>query len=417
MELDRNKLNSYFEEIKICWSDAKATFPDFLREVPYTQKLHNEQYLQSVAKQFKEQLNKFSRPSIRKREEKKKLFLLVNKIMAEETVIGIHQYMDSQTLEAYQEELIEFLRHERTFSPELPFESIGQGIRNYIVYIMFNELNKKRPGFNTACFGYSMLYPFTDNYIDNKAYSSQDKHSYNRLIRDKLEGKKVTPSSSYEGKTCELLDMIEASYPRHQDNTIYTLLLLMLEAQEGSLKQHRRPSKVQTHNLTLDEILDISVKKGGLSVLIDRFFVQKEMTEHDLTFYLSFGLFLQLADDLQDIGQDYEEGSQTLFTANLGHEAEEQLVNKLLHFLYGIMDQYTSENEGFKQFLISNCYQLIYSSIAGSKEFFSQEYLDHLEQYLPVTFPYLEKMYLNRLDNIDMQNQERYIKILDELIF
>src|SRR5690554_5727847 len=136
-----------------------------------------------------------------------------------------------------------------------------------------------------------------------------------------------------------------------------------------------------------------------------------------LTFYLSFGLFLQLADDLQDIGQDYEEGSQTLFTANLGHEAEEQLVNKLLHFLYGIMDQYTSENEGFKQFLISNCYQLIYSSIAGSKEFFSQEYLDHLEQYLPVTFPYLEKMYLNRLDNIDMQNQERYIKILDELIF
>ena len=213
MELNSNKLNTHFEKIKKCWLDSDPTFPDFLKEVPYTQKLHNEQYLQSVADQFKEQLNKFSRPSIRKKEEKKKLFLMVKKIMTEETIIGIHQSMDTHTLESYQEELIEFLRHVRTFSPELPFESIGQGIRNYIVYIMFNELNKKRPGFNTACFGYSMLYPFTDNYIDNKAYSNQDKQNYNRLIRDKLEGKKVTPSSSYERKTCELLDKIEASYP------------------------------------------------------------------------------------------------------------------------------------------------------------------------------------------------------------
>lgn len=417
MGLNRIKLNTHFKEIKKCWSDTENTFPDFLSEVPYTKKLHNEQYLQSVAVQFKEQLNKLSRPSIRKKEEKKKLFLMVKKIMAEETIIGIHQTMDIHTLEAYQEELIEFLRHERTFSPELPFEGIGQGIRNYIVYIMFNELNKKRPSFNTACFGYSMLYPFTDNYIDNKAYSNKDKQNYNRLIRDKLEGKKVYPSSSYEQKTCELLDKIEASYPRNQDSTIYTLLLLMLDAQEDSLKQHRRHSQEQAHNLTPDEILDISVNKGGLSVLIDRYFVQKEMTEDDLTFYLSFGLFLQLADDLQDIAEDYEQGSQTLFTADLRSEPEEQLVNKLLHFLHRIMDQYPSDNEQFKQFLLSNCYQLIYSSIAGSKEFFSQEYLDQLEKYLPVTFPYLEKAHHNRLDNIDTQNQERYIKILDELIF
>jgi len=409
MKLDIQKIKStYFQDIKKCWKEADIDFPNFLKEVPYAKKNQNEQYIQSISDKFHEEFNKFSRLTVRKKDSKQKISLMVREVLREETIIGIHQSMDEQTLDAYQEELIEFLRHARTFSPNLSFEGIGQAIRNYIVYIIFNELNQGKPGFNIACFGYSMLYPFTDNYIDSELHTPQEKQNYNQLIRNKLEGKEVSPSSYHQCKTCELLDKIEISYPRDLDCTIYTLLLAMLDAQEVSLNQ--------CQELNLDEILDISLYKGGISVLIDRFFVQKEITVRDLLFYLEFGLFLQLADDLQDIKEDSEKGSKTLFTADLNCKSAEQLVNKMLHFLYQMTNSYPSANEPFKQFILSNCYQLIYSSIVGSKEFFSQEYLGKLECFFPVTFPFLEEMYHNRLDKIDIHSQERYLKLLDELL-
>lgn len=410
MQFDMQVMKTvYFQEVKKCWLEADTALPEFLQKISYDQKQQNEGYLQSISDNFHEQFNNFSRLSARgKKKAKKKLLLMIRDVLLEETIIGIHKVMNEQTLDAYQEELMEFLRQTRAFAPTLPFEGIGQAIRNYIVYIIFNELNQGKPGFNTACFGYSMLYPFTDNYLDSETYSPQEKQDYNQLIRDKLESKEVYPTSYHQHKTCDLLSKIEKAYPRDQDATIFTLLLTMLDAQEISLRQHS--------DLTPDEILDISIYKGGISVLIDRYFVQKEITEQDLLYYLGFGLFLQLADDLQDIKEDSEKKRLTLFSADLNCKSAEQLVNKMLHFLFQITSSYASANEPFKQFILSNCYQLVYSSIAGSKEFFSQAYLDKLEWFIPVTLPFLEKAYHNRLDKIDMLSQERYLKILDELL-
>jgi len=64
--------------------------------------------------------------------------------------------------------------------------------------------------------------------------------------------------------------MIESEYPRDSNSTIFMLLLMMVEAQEGSMRQQNR-----VFTLTHEEILDISLYKGGISVLIDRFFVKK----------------------------------------------------------------------------------------------------------------------------------------------
>lgn len=74
---------------------------------------------------------------------------------------------------------------------------------------------------------------------------------------------------------------------------------MMLEAQEDSMR-------VQENRLirNMDERLNISIYKGGISVLIDRFFVDKDMTKEDELFYFAFGFLLQLADDLQDISED-----------------------------------------------------------------------------------------------------------------
>jgi hypothetical protein len=149
---------------------------------------------------------------------------------------------------------------------------------------------------------------------------------------------------------------------------------------------------------------------------MDRFFVNKKITEEDLIFYLSFGFFLQLADDLQDIGEDSRLGHSSLFTTDLQYQQEEALVNKLLHYVHHIMADYRSDNESLKRFLLSNSYLLIFSSVIRSREFFSQEYIATIEKYLPFNCSFFMKLQNNNIENMDRKLQIKYRKVLDSLI-
>lgn len=403
---------NYLTAIKDKWHASSDSFPDFLSEVDKESKTQNEQYIQTVSDNFQKQLKKFSRISIGRKKWVRRTLHMIDTILREETIIGIHDFMSQQTLDSFKEELKDFLIHVRKFAPELSFEGIGQAVRNYVVYAMFKEINQIKSGFSMAGFGYSMLYPFTDNYIDSKNYSNEQKIEYNQVIRDKLMGKEVYPKTLHQQKTCELLQAIESDYPRTTDSTIFTLLLMMLEAQEDSIRQQNKNLP-----LTIEERLDISLYKGGISVLIDRFFVDKEITEDDLHFYLGFGFFLQLADDLQDIKEDSRQLNQTIFTVDLYCGQKEKIVNKMLHFIHQIMEAYQAENYEFKNFILYNCYQLIYFSVIRNKEFFSKEYLDILESFLPITYSFYADMKKKNAETMDLKMKDKYMKILDEMVF
>ncbi|MDF2511189.1 MAG: hypothetical protein K0S04_1055, partial [Herbinix sp.] len=105
---------------------------------------------------------------------------------------------------------------------------------------------------------------------------------------------------------------------------------------------------------------------------------------------------------------------QTLFTLDLNPAQEENLVNKLLQFIHNIMDSYQAENNQFKNFVLSNCYQLIYTSVLRSKDFFSTEYLEKIERLLPVTRHYYDEFVRDMSFQEKVQNT--YFKMLDELI-
>lgn len=412
MLLGKNTIKeNCINEIRNIWLAVPDSFPVFLTEISEDTKTQNEQYIQTVSDNFQKQLKRFSTKPNGREKWKLKTSNMLKNVLCEETIIGIHRCMNQQAIELFQDELKDFLRHVREFAPELSIEGIVQATRNYIVYAMFNEIHQMKPGFNIASFGYSMLYPFTDNYIDSKKYSDKEKIEYNQVIKDQIDGKEVHTQSIHQHKTCKLLQMIESEYSRDSNSAVFMLLLMMLEAQEDSMRQQ---SGIFT--LTAEEILDISLYKGGISVLIDRFFVKKEITKDDLIFYFGLGFFLQIADDLQDIKEDSTNGNQTIFTVDLSCEQEEKIANKLIHFVHRISDSYQAENNIFKNFILSNCYQLIYSSMAGSKEFFSKEYLNKLERYLPVTYHFLENMKKNQIGYKNIKTQDKYMKILDEML-
>jgi len=151
-------------------------------------------------------------------------------------------------------------------------------------------------------------------------------------------------------------------------------------------------------------------------VLIDRYFVKREITKDDLAFYFGFGFFLQLADDLQDSREDSTVGNQTVLTLDMNSQAQEKIANKMLHFVHHLMISGHAENELFKNFILTNCYQLVFSAIVGNREFFSAGYLDKIEKYFPVSLPFRDKMSRSLKTGMDIKTQDRYMKILDELI-
>lgn len=410
LELFTNK-EDCLNLIKNEWLSTSDSFPDFLLEITNETKSENELYIKTICGDMQKQFRSNSKIPFVRKKQKQKTLNLIQDVLYKESIFGIHKSMDKKNIDAFQQELIEFLRHVRKFAPELSFGDIGQAIRNYIVYAMFKEINQVDLGFNMAGFGYSMLYPFTDNFIDNQNYSSKEKNEFNQMIRDKIEGKAVHPTSWHQSKTCELLQAIEAEYPREKDKTIFNFLLMMLDAQENSISQQNRDLP-----LDYEERLNVSIDKGGISVLIDRILIKKELTENDLLFYLCFGFFLQLADDLQDIKEDSELGHSTIFTVDLCFEQEKKLVNQLLNFLHHITDRYQANNDIFKNFILFSSYQLIYSSILRSKEYFSVEYLDKIEKYLIVTSPFLENMLSRKTEKMDEKYQDKYMNFLDLLI-
>ena len=379
-----------FKNLKPLWLSTSKEFPTFLKPVSTDTKIINETFIQKNSKKMSKHWKKLNTnkmqwiPYYRKRWSRKAETLL-NQFIREEPILNIRSSLSSDALSDIGTELKKFLYAARQFKPDLSVSDLGQALRNYLVYAIFLELIGKNQNFTPAIFGYSMLYPITDNYIDSDR-SHDEKCAYNMMIRDKIKGAPVSPVSLHDIQTCKLLSDIEAVYPRDAETDIYSGLTLMLEAQQESLLQQGKECR-----LPMEKRLEISLYKGGVSVLIDRYLADSHISEEELHFFLGFGFVLQLADDLQDIASDLREGSQTLLTLEQNPDTLEKLVNQLLQFVYRLFQGYPFANADFQEFLFHGTIYLLLMSTQMSQEHFHKDYLQKLETYFPVRFPFLDQ--------------------------
>lgn len=400
------------ERIKEIWESRSETLPDFLQQYSEREKEENELRISQNIEAFKKQLNRFPHSAIlpfRKKRWKREMEKLFKGALFEEPLLGLKGIIGKEAFKGFEQQAKVFLRRAREFDKALSMEDMGQALRNYLVYAIFLELNGLEQNCSPAIFGYSMLYPYTDNYIDSPHRTGEEKKRYNQLIMDKIKGVSYEAASVHEERTVRLLDAIEDSYERPDE--IYAGLLFMLEAQKNSQRQSEKGA-----GLREEDILAISIYKGGLSVLIDRYFINKPFLEGDIEFYYGFGFLLQLCDDLQDISQDKEDGSRTLFSVCEATHETEGKINKLLHYTDYIFSSYQSEQEEFKQFLLHNSYQLILFSALFSREHISGQYLLELGRRIPVSAEFLYNLKTELAFSEQGKENSVYMHMLDELM-
>lgn len=89
-----------------------------------------------------------------------------------------------------------------------------------------------------------------------------------------------------------------------------------------------------------DELREITMKKGGYSVLLSAFYLDTSKSQAELNCWLQMGYIIQLTNDLFDIYKDIQSGSQTLAgritDADRFHQEFESIVQQLRHTIHDL---------------------------------------------------------------------------------
>jgi hypothetical protein len=285
----------------------------------------------------------------------------------------------------------EFARKARAFDPNLSAEDIYQAGRNVMTMNFMQLLLGLQVEITPAVFAYSMLYPYTDNYLDDPGISPTTKLAFNHRFQQRLEGDNVRPANPYETTISNLVEMIETQWDRERYPRVYESLLAIHAAQVKSLGMVAPNSG--PYEL---DVLGVSFEKGGTSVLADGYLVAGELTPGQAALMFGYGAFTQLMDDLEDIRSDQAEGQLTLFSQTAAHWPLDALTNRVFHFgreVFSDLSAFHSPAVKPLKALIDHFIDpLLIDSIgrAGSP-LYSNAYLHQIEQHFPFRFEILRR--------------------------
>ena len=282
-----------------------------------------------------------------------------------------------------------FINACKDFDKDISYSDIGQAMRNVWIVNIFQKVMGRDIEFSNAIFGYSMLYPYTDNYLDNINIALEDKKNFNNRFSRRLSGEIIKAKDSHEENVYNLVSCIEEVFNRKEYPKVYESLLLIHEGQKKSLYEQEEVSIPYERDM-----LNISIEKGGASVLADGYLVCGNLTEEEEIFAYGYGFLLQICDDLQDVKLDLENEHMTIISQIAGKYNFDRIINKLINIIIDIVDNakcFKGENiEELKNLIKDNCITMVLFAIVDNKKYFSKEYIKELGEYLPFTLRYME---------------------------
>ncbi len=286
-------------------------------------------------------------------------------------------------------ELVEqFAAMARRYDPRLSSEDIYQASRNVSSMNLMQLLLGLPIEVTPAVFAYSMLYPYTDNYLDDPAISMETKHSFNLRFYNLLAGDAAAAQSAQEERIWDLVHQVEIQFPRPAHPQVYESLLAIHSAQSRSLRLLRAGSAPYEV-----DVLGLSFEKGGASVLADGFLVAGSLTEDQAAFMFGFGSFTQLMDDLEDVENDRQAGCMTIFSQTAGRYPLDSLTNRLFHLgkrIFTLQDIFTVPDAAPLQAMSLRAINpLLYFSVANFSHYYTRPYLKRLESAMPLRIGYL----------------------------
>jgi hypothetical protein len=286
--------------------------------------------------------------------------------------------------------LLEFARQARRFDPDLTADDIFQAGRNVMSAGLLQLLLGRPPELTPAILAYSLLYPYSDNILDDPKISANAKRDFNQRFRQRLLGQPMGPTDPREAAIARLVDMVEDQYDRREFPEVFASLLAIHAAQTRSLELMRAgaaPYEVDLLGLTFD--------KGGASVLADAYLVAGDLTPVQTRLAFELGAFLQCVDDLEDVSADRAAGRLSVFALAAHGWRLEALTNRVFHFGSGVLNELdmlgpaAARHQGFLQRGLS---QALIVAVGGTRRWHSWAYWRELQAHAPFRYAFLERL-------------------------
>jgi hypothetical protein len=280
-----------------------------------------------------------------------------------------------------------FARAAKSFDHSIDDGDVLQALRNQWVFNSIQGYLSQPVSMTESSFAYSMLYPYTDNRIDDLKQTDVQKESFVRWLSLRLRGVEREADGAHTVSIHRLIGMVEHQYPRPDFPEVYHSLMAIHEAQGKSLLLHRDCSGFDEEYL-----LALTFEKGGTSVLTDGVLATGSLTPLLAEAMFAYGVVLQCVDDLQDVDEDRCAGHSTAFTRALERGPLDEPTNQLLWFVFRCCAEMNERAEANKANLCllirESCLLLALEAIARHRALYSCSYLSGIERHLPLPIDY-----------------------------
>jgi hypothetical protein len=380
-------IQKYLEDYAVFWEDSKSDFPFITQKFSQNEKQSREEILDKYIQSVKVVRNgKLTRKNFNEKDER---------LFFENTRTFFRDGLDFTQIQLqvmFSDELTEvtrqFVRKARLFDPTLTFHDIFQACRNMWIMnglqIVLGLPIRQTP----SMFAYSLLYPYTDNLIDNPEISSSDKLIFSNNFYLRLNGQHAEPNNSAEQTIFSLVSMIEDEYPRSGYPEVYQSLLAIHQAQTQSMYLIHSGD-----DLSETEILKICIAKGGASVLADGYLVAGRLSKEQEHFLFGYGAYLQLLDDIQDVNEDQAAGLKTVFSGS--NQLLDTRLNKTYWFGEQVMKSLPlfggQQIDVFQSLMRKSMDLFIIEAIAQNPDYYTEKYVFEMENHSPFSFSFIQK--------------------------
>src|SRR5690554_3663089 len=214
-------------------------------KIPLIQKLLHERKLKKLLESAMKDLPAMDESSWRnlsqdEKENLKRKLIETATVLDEESLLYSSPFLKEFMSIGFLEATEEFFSRAQLYEPGFKAVDLFQAVRNVWIMNCLQLLFHIPVKLTSSVFSYSLLYPYTDNFLDDPTISKIEKHSFNRMVYEKIMGNPASSLSSYEKKIYTLLQNIEEEFPRDLYPMVYESLWYIQDAQVSSMSQSKK---------------------------------------------------------------------------------------------------------------------------------------------------------------------------------
>jgi hypothetical protein len=371
------------------WWESDSEFPPFQRSYSRSDLDRNDRELDRVSRQVMKELKQMPADAGEREALRARLLVEIKPFVGQTLGLGEEQ-LQLVLRRGFIDVSAQFVAEAHRYDPSLTDADIYQASRN-VMSMNFIQLLLSLPvELTPAVFAYSLLYPYSDNILDDPAIPANEKRSFGEWFHSVLMDKDTAPRNDRERRIRDLIAMVEIQFPRKKYPAVYESMLGIHAAQSRS-QVHLRASFSPYEA----DVLGLSFEKGGASVLGDGYLVAGELSDWQRKFMFGYGCFTQMMDDVEDIRSDLNAGIATVFSQSAGKWSLDGVTNRLFHFgesVFSQMERFEGEDAATLRSLVWTCIQpALIGSLIRSHRYYTRGYLQNLQKHFPFHFRAVER--------------------------